>query len=155
MITLAFYHGDGLRLKDRIVDFSIRTVTGSMYSHVEIIFRNVEAGSHALCWSVSPRDRGARSKFIRLNTDHWTLVEIDADVGRALRFMKNLVDERVRYDTIGAIGAGLGLCQFGIPSRWYCSEACASSIGMHGCVTPGDMFRLVMDSPEFNARIVG
>lgn len=155
MIALAFYHGDGPRLKDRVVDWMIRTVTGSMYSHVELIFSELRDDGHALCWSVSPRDRGARSKFIKLNPDHWTLVEIEAEVKPALVFMMHLVDGRVKYDTIGAIGAGFSMCQFGIDSRWYCSEACAVAIGMHGCVTPGSMYRRLMDDPAYNARVIG
>jgi len=128
MITLAFYHGRGGSVRDRVVDGMIRTATGSIYSHVELIPSIAGTGARHLCLSASPRDGGVRAKRIYLRPDHWHLIHVQTDPDRARAAI--MAHAGAPYDLVGALASPLRLpFQVGPRGWWFCSEIVAHALG--------------------------
>ena len=122
---------------DRLICF----VTGSRFSHVEIVTRYVPDG-HSECWSASPRDNGVRRAMIDLESGHWEVWNtgtISIDPGAVVDFFKT--QEGKRYDWLGALGVKIPFVK-NHQNRWFCSEIISKiySIDEPGKKTPGDVF---------------
>jgi hypothetical protein len=128
MMQIAFYKAPGT-LADRLV----RMVTGSPYSHCELVINGTACSS-------SIRDGGVRMKGIYLDPAKWDVVEVDGDVTVAWSWFATHVGER--YDWAGVF-------RFVIPflphrrRQWFCSEACAAALGLPDPAdwTPGMLAR--------------
>lgn len=126
-MQLAFYKAPGT-LADRLV----RLVTGSQYSHCELIINGTACSS-------SIRDKGVRVKTIYLDPAKWDVVEVDADVTVAWNWFATHAGQS--YDF-------LGVFRFVIPfighrtGKWFCSEACAAAMGLPDAwaYSPQDLF---------------
>lgn len=116
-MKLAFYKStsSSAELYDKLITFW----TGSVYSHVEIIFSN------GLSFSSSPRDGGCRYKAIVYNDDSWDYINLQSLITpeREAEIMAFCDSQNgKKYDWLGIF-----LSQFmplGIedPKRWFCSE---------------------------------
>ena len=123
MIVLAFYKGKG-----DWVDWAIRLVTRSPYSHVEYVQDTTQMddqGRHE-CWSSSARDGGVRCKQILLNDLNWELVPVlwqthDLRVFFALKL-------GAKYDYIGILFSQLFAFHRQQKNRWFCSELIAAGL---------------------------
>lgn len=115
MMQIAFYKAPGA-LADRLV----RLVTGSKYSHCELVINGTACSS-------SIRDGGVRMKGIYLDPAKWDVVDVDGDVTAAWSWFATHVGQR--YDWAGVF-------RFVIPflphrrRQWFCSEACAAALGL-------------------------
>ena len=128
-VYLAMYKGrkDGSGIKvwaARLVDWAIRTITRSPYSHCEIAIRY--SGGLFDCYSSSARDGGVRLKTMPLPPGKWDLVELPAKAGLSAKRLFRRT-HGAGYDWLGAIGVVLKSPHS--KSRWFCSEWCAYVIG--------------------------
>lgn len=113
-MQLAFYKAPGT-WADRL----IRIVTGSKYSHCELVINGTAC-------SASIRDGGVRMKTIYLDPAKWDVVDVDGDVTAAWDWFATHAGQD--YDFLGALSFVLPF----LPSRskqWFCSEACAAALG--------------------------
>lgn len=115
-MKLAMYKGKGT-----FYDKLIRIVTNSNYSHCELVIDGI-------CYSSSPRDRGVRMKYITLDTN-WDVFDLPCTYNQvyALEMFTKHVGKK--YDWIGAITSILPI-QLNMSNRFFCSEICASMLGM-------------------------
>ena len=132
-VYLAMYKGrkDGSGIKvwaARLVDWVIRTITRSPYSHCEIAIRH--SGGLFDCYSSSARDGGVRLKTMPLPSGKWDLVELPTKAGLSAKRLYRHT-HGAGYDYPGALGAVFRLPQS--RRRWFCSEWCAYAIG---CTNP-------------------
>lgn len=159
---LAFYRG---RKSDNshamLGDWLICLVTGSPYSHVELLENSGPAsvtvdskpyyGPMATMLSSSIRDGGVRSAWRTLVPERWVVVEFDDDPEDAISYVKS---------RIGRPYGWFDLLSFLLPWRvsWsgsdFCSEVIASAfrLPMAWRKSPGDLFGWAMTRP--GARIV-
>lgn len=95
-------------------------------THTEMILDEMADGS-VLIGSSSLRDGGVRIKKTKLTPGHWLIVDVPSwDVGQSFKwFEKHKGDQ---YDLRGALATVLPGSQY--YDRWYCSEACAASVGI-------------------------
>lgn len=127
MAYLAFYKANGT-----LVDRLIRWSTRGTVSHVEIVHNMEERWEHFafghLCYSSSARDGGVRSKLIKLNPDHWELVEVkwrdDFDLDLFIEA------DGAKYDYLGIIFSQIFSLGRHSKKRWFCSEICACALGL-------------------------
>lgn len=118
MMRLALYKGRG-----DLFDKAIRWWTKSRYSHCELVLPN------GLFLTSSPRDGGVRAKVIVPDPAQWDFIELPGLDPREVwdSFMLEL---GAGYDWKGIVGSQV--LHLGIESRqrWFCSELCASLIGL-------------------------
>jgi len=122
MTALAFYKGKGNWL-----DWAIRLVTRSTYSHVELL-TNQCADDHFICWSSSARDGGVRIKSISLNLEHWDIVSIDWYPGEIVEIFEQHFG--ASYDYMGIVFSQFFNFRRQDNKRWFCSEICATALGL-------------------------
>lgn len=125
-IAIAFYKAPGTW-----ADKFIRVVTGSEYSHCEIIINGT-------AMSASARDGGVRFKEIAVTHEKWDIAPL-------------LCDEQAVWGWFAAhSGCGYdwaGVLRFVLPflpqraNQYFCSEACAAALGLPrpSDWTPGDL----------------
>lgn len=117
MTTLAFYCGAG-NWRDAV----IRQVTGSTFSHVELV------GPNGQCISASKRDGNqVRQKRIDFKAGHWVRLHTAHDPARAWAISSSYIGHP--YDTLGAVMSGLHVPRH-IRGAWFCSELIAHSLGL-------------------------
>lgn len=127
-ITLAFYKGRGQSAVNRLSDGVIRLATRGIYSHVELVLPETSSQGSAVCLSSSGRDGGVREKRIKLKSDSWDVVSIDADAGAAEQFIRDHM--RASYDYRGIMFSQVLSLARHDPTKWFCSEICAAAIGI-------------------------
>ena len=115
-MKLAMYKGEG-----NIYDKLIRNITFSQYSHCELVIEG-------LCYSSSPRDRGVRMKYIVLD-GNWDVFELPCTYNQVSALEMFTTHVGKKYDWIGAITSILPI-QLNMSNRFFCSEICASMLGM-------------------------
>jgi len=117
MASLAFYCGAG-DWRDAV----IRQVTGSRFSHVELV------GPNGQCISASKRDGNCvRQKRIDFKAGHWVHLTTHHDAARVWAISESYLG--TPYDTLGAVCSGLGVPRH-LPGAWFCSELIAHSLGL-------------------------
>jgi len=85
-------------------------------SHVEGVFSNGE------WFSISPREKTARFKFIEPKPESWTYIELDLDADAEYRLRRKCQGKiGVKYAFIGAILSVTPLC-FVVDQREFCSR---------------------------------
>lgn len=145
MRALAFYKGKG-----NWIDWCIRFATRSEYSHVEIIYGHPERdrSEPQYCFSSSGRDGGVRFKSILLSEENWDIIQLDwiehfNSKCSSEEYEKFDAELGKKYDFKGIL-----LSQFfnfgrHDEKRWFCSELCASFIGLPNPQTysPGSLFK--------------
>ena len=120
VITLAMYKGKG-----QLFNAAIRTWTGSVYSHCELVMPDGR-------WlSASAMDGGVRAKHIDYKPEHWELIPVP---WANAKLIESVFD---RHEGKGYDWAGIFLSQLlasGLHSerRMFCSEFCAVALGFHG-----------------------
>lgn len=126
-MQVAFY-----KSKHRPVNRLIAWWLAGDYSHVELVLGQDAAGN-SVCASSSMMDGGVRVKHMRLNPEHWDVLDVAGDVGQAWAWLQE--SEGQPYDYFGLLGQVarfLGHRQ----KRWLCHEAVAAMLGF------GDPHRL-------------
>lgn len=117
-------------------DIAIALGTLSKYSHCEIVFDDT------LCASSSSRDGGIRFKRIDLR-DHWDIYDIKTVVDvDCIKYWFNL-HEGDTYDWPGAIASAVGL-DLSSDRKKYCSQTCATVLGLDPVITPGGLHKLLI-----------
>ncbi len=125
-MKMAFYKGPGNWL-----DKLIRFVTGSEYSHCEIVI-------DGFCWSSSLRDSGVRGKYINLQSGHWDVIDLPGDEWLVCLWFKN--HEGAGYDWLGLIRTVIPFWPHS-KTKWFCSEACGAALGFDASrMSPQDLF---------------
>lgn len=131
-IMLAFYKGKksenpDTTFFDRLVCF----VTGSRYSHVELVYYYVKESNVGYCWTSSPRDNGVRMACLQFVPHHWELFEYTGHMPGHLveGTMKEISDwfkpkEGMKYDWVGAVATVIRVIKQ-IESKYFCSEIIA------------------------------
>lgn len=110
----------------RVIDFAVRQITNSPYSHCEIAVRLPD--NRFECYTASLTDGGVRKKIMPLPSDKWDLIPI-ADPAILLHTEKLYTQTMgAKYDFLGATGVVLHNAHS--KSRWFCSEWCAAAIGL-------------------------
>jgi hypothetical protein len=118
-MKVAFYKGR-TRLFNRLVSWWLR----GPYSHCELVLDTIDGYSH--CVSSSFMDGGVRIKGIRLDPDHWDLVDVGGDKRKALAWLREHEEEG--YDVLGLLGFAWRP-EAGDTRKWFCSEATAAILG--------------------------
>lgn len=118
-VTFALYSG-----RRRWVSRFLNWWMGCRYSHVEAVLG--ANGTKFVCASSSFLDGGVRQKTIDLSTRNWTLYEIEAKQHPHWWFTQHRGEG---YDFIGLLGFVIRPIK-GYLRAWWCSEACAASIGI-------------------------
>lgn len=149
-IMLAFYKGKKSENPDTtFFDRLICFVTGSRYSHVELVYYFVKESNVGYCWTASPRDGGVRHAVIQFNNEHWELFEYH---GKLPAFLKDATKpeivawfkpkEGMKYDWVGAVGTVIRLIKQ-IETKYFCSEIIGEFFGLvkPHLLTPKKLFR--------------
>lgn len=160
---LAFYRGQRSQNPGSMLgDWLICAVTGSQYSHVEMLASHGAApagttvggvpytGPMAWMLSSSLRDDGVREVWRTLDPARWVVVEFDDDPTEALAYIRS---------RIGTPYGWLDLLSFLLPFRVstsddFCSELIAAAFGLPDPwhQSPGDLYVWAMGRP--GARVV-
>jgi hypothetical protein len=131
---LAFYKAEHGTITDKFVSSVIR----SKYSHVEFVF------SDGVCASASPREKGVRFKKINLNNGKWDLYPIKQSILNETKvstwFLKHLGQ---KYDTLGAIGSGIGLNLYSEDKK-FCSLCLAIIFNLNDINLNPETLRLTL-----------
>jgi hypothetical protein len=115
-MKVAFYKGKG-----DWTDKLIRWFTSSKYSHVEIVHND------GTWYTSSARDGGVVKRRIRLNPDHWDIVEIDISESRLLALYDKTKGEK--YDYLGILLSQIIPMHIQDKHKWFCSEWCSKVLG--------------------------
>lgn len=108
----------------------IRLVTKSQYSHSELVIAGDghPFDTRVVCVSSAGMDGGVRSKVMTLDPRKWDLIELPhlspLDV---LAFLGEHKGQG--YDYVGCVRSVLPFVGHEHPSRWFCSELCATVLG--------------------------
>ena len=119
-MKVAFYKA--FQPKATNLDKAIAICSFGAYSHVELVF------SDGMCFSVSPRDGGARFKKIDLNPESWNVMDIyipepaEKDIRAIAKSFTGY-----KYDYLGAIFSISPLC-IQKNNRAFCSEIVTNSL---------------------------
>ncbi|WP_072281637.1 hypothetical protein [Rappaport israeli] len=132
-IYIAFYKGkarknDPIKVKlAHMMDFLIRVITRSPYSHCEVAIPDTTRKGVYHCYSSSIRDKGVRDKWMYLPNYRWDLVKVDADAAKIReRFART---QKAGYDYAGPFSFLLPVIHHN-PKKWFCSELCAWLINL-------------------------
>lgn len=117
MLQIAFYKAPGTW-----ADRAIRLVTGSIYSHCELVIDGV-------CYSASAREGKVRAKTMHLDPARWDVLALDGAADQALALAWFLAHDGQRYDWAGVARFVLPFLPHG-RMCWFCSEACAAAMGL-------------------------
>lgn len=120
-MKIAFYKGK-TRLFNRLVSWYLR----GNYSHCEAII-NTTADGYSLCASSSFMDGGVRLKFIKLDPEHWDVVDVPGSSAAAYEWTKERDGDG--YDLLGLLGFAWRR-QSGDKTKWFCSESVAAMLGL-------------------------
>jgi len=126
-VLSAVYVGPG-----RLSNAFIRRWQRSPASHCEMVTRTTfgdpAAGGNVFeCWSASAMDDGVRCKVMRLNPAHWELYRLPFKAEPVREWF--IAHEDCDYDLFGLLGFVWRPWR-GSRRKFWCSEACAASIGM-------------------------
>lgn len=141
-VKIAYYKGTRKENpKATWLDRIICAVTGSRFSHVEVV-TGYNRDSYSECWSASIRDKGVRRAMINLESGHWEVWStgtVSIDRAAIIEFFQR--HEGKRYDLLGALGLKLPFVK-NYKNRWFCSEIVSEiyAIGEPGKTSPGDVF---------------
>lgn len=96
-------------------------------THVEAVLQEHEDGSVTI-GSASLRDGGVRVKTVKLNPDHWIIIDVPSwDVLRAQQWFADHAGEA--YDWRGAFVTWLP-ATWDRKKQWFCNESVAASVGV-------------------------
>lgn len=119
-LQVAFYKGR-TRLFNRLVSWWLN----GPYSHAELIL-DTDAGGYAACASSSFLDGGVRLKYMRLDPEHWDIVDVQGDKATAWAWLKE--HDGDQYDTFGLLGLVWRRGK-GNPDKVWCTESVAAMLG--------------------------
>lgn len=154
-IHIAFYLGKKKENPEaRFLDQLICAVTGSRYSHVELVYDYNPYDRFGQCYSSSPREGGIRPQLIDFNTGHWEVFTFSTDLSKSEinKWFTQRLD--CKYDWFGAVGARFPFVKEE-PSRWFCSEAVATCLNLPNphSLSPQELFELIVEK-EGTTRII-
>jgi hypothetical protein len=104
---------------------AVRWWTNGNYSHCEIVLNEFADGS-SQCASSSFIDGGVRHKTIKLDPEHWDIVEYQADQFAVIEWFSQ--HDGKKYDVLGLFGF-IWRRADGHKMRWHCSESAAAALG--------------------------
>lgn len=114
----------------------IRFFTKSEYVHCELV--TVKRADKFYGYSAFPGE-GVRAKWISYEPNEWEFIKIPSvDVKKFLE-----KTEGKKYDYLGALGFVFG--NNDNPNRWFCSEWCATVLGLENPskLSPGDLYKKI------------
>lgn len=120
-MQIAFYKGK-TRVFNRLVSWYLR----GPYSHCELVLQTNTDG-YSTCASSSFMDGGVRMKQIKLDPEHWDVIEVQGSVAVAVRWLDE--HEDCKYDVLGLLGFLWRRTQ-GEQNKFFCSEAVAAMLGL-------------------------
>jgi hypothetical protein len=124
LIKVAFYKGTRPGLQG-VFNRSVRWWTNGPYSHCEAVLFTKKDG-YSVCASSSKMDGGVRVKLIKLNPNHWDLIEVDVEPDIAAKWFYDRLGKA--YDTLGLFGFVWRRAD-GHKDKYVCSEAVSASLG--------------------------
>lgn len=121
-----------------LLDKLIRFFTKSEYVHCEIV--TLKRSDKFYGYSAYPGE-GVRAKWISYDADEWEFIKIPSVDVKS--FMQKT--EGKKYDYLGVLGFVFG--NNDNPNRWFCSEWCASVLGLENPskLSPGDLYKKIKD----------
>lgn len=132
-MAVAFYKGRRCENKSaKLFDWLICWWTSGPFSHAELVLVQGTDGRHSYCASSSIRDGGVRFKHMLLDPDKWVIVPLSESFSTDhLRDAARWFDryQGSPYDWLGILGFVVHK-QWGRGSKWYCSEAVSSALGL-------------------------
>jgi uncharacterized protein YycO len=140
-MKLAFYLGSNGNYLDKLICI----VTGSAYSHCELVFSDGQS------FSSSPRDGGVRFKPIIYEPQKWVVIELPvepADEAKVRSWCQTKTGKD--YDFSGVLGFILPFFKQD-DDDYYCSEICLMALKLvieewskkRNKISPGKLFGLV------------
>lgn len=118
-MQVAYYKG-----RARFFNRAVSWWLSGPYSHTELVLDEVDGLSQ--CGSSSFMDGGVRIKFMKLDPDHWDLVDVEGDVSRALQWFRDHRGED--YDVLGLLGF-IWRRGTGDRTKHVCSAAISAALG--------------------------
>ena len=113
-MKVAFYRAEYGTWFDKL----IAKITGSEFSHCELVFSN------GTCFSASNRD-GVRFAKIDFK-EHWVLIDVPLTAEQEYAMLAWCTKQvNPKYDWLGVFLGWAGIQQ---SSRWFCSEICAEAL---------------------------
>ena len=120
-MKIAFYKG-----RKHLFNILVSWWTRGPYSHTELV-RETEPGSGVYhCLSSSFMDGGVRMKRMKLDPEHWDLIDVDGDWDSAVDWFQARI--RCKYDVLGLVGFVFRRVP-DVRDRYFCSEAVAAALG--------------------------
>jgi hypothetical protein len=121
-IKIYFYKGIRPGLAG-VYSHGVRIVTGSIYSHCEILFSDGESASSSFS------DKGVRFKKIEYDPKNWDYIELPAELfeEKARKWFEEHKGDK--YDLLGNVQFLFSV----IPEdkkKWFCSEAVGKALGL-------------------------
>lgn len=156
---LAFYKGKRSENKKSLIgDWLICLVTGSRFSHVELIRSHAPAagvsidfkpwtGQMATMLSSSLRDGGVRQAWRAIDPGRWVIVEFDSDPSEAIKYVESRIG--TPYGWFDLLGF---LLPFRVSSAAdFCSEVIAAGLKLSEpwTVSPQLLYEWAEDQPGF------
>lgn len=119
-----------------LMDKLIRFFTKSEYVHCELV--TVKRSDKFYGYSAYPGE-GVRAKWISYDPNEWEFIKIPTVDVKS--FMGKT--EGKKYDYLGALGFVFG--NNDNPNRWFCSEWCATVLGLENPskLSPGDLYQKI------------
>jgi len=108
-----------------VFNIIVRWWTNGPYSHCEAVLATGPDGASE-CASSSFLDGGVRIKSIKLDSDHWDFLEVQANPAQVRAWFAERVG--LPYDLVGLLRF-VGPRGDGDKARWYCSEAVCAALG--------------------------
>lgn len=123
-MQLAIYKGPANKLSHRLFHKAVCIVTGSIYSHAELIIDGV-------AYSASHRDKGVRAKTIDFGTGRWDVIDLPQfdELAAQTALAWFVAHDRQPYDIVGLFGFVVPWCAES-PRKWFCSEAIAAALAL-------------------------
>lgn len=134
-IKIIFYKG----IRGTLLDKLISIWTFGKYSHLELYDEATQTS-----YSASSRDKGVRSKKIKLDPAKWDIFDIDIDEEFLNTFYEKTKD--MKYDWLGIFFYHFFPFQMQDDNKWYCSEWVSevlqfSGYAMKTNLTPSGIYR--------------
>lgn len=128
-MQLAMYKGPATEFLHKIGHAGTCLVTGSIYSHCELVFGPPLQSGRSLCASASMRDKGVRFKHINLSSGRWDVYPLAYDrEAEPYAYDWFLQHQGIPYDYLGLAWFVLPIRAFNQPNRVFCSEAIALAL---------------------------
>ena len=130
MMHIAMYKGPASGWLHKLSHWVICLVTGSKYSHCELVFGGIDPPAGSYCASATARGGIVRFTRIDLGSGRWDVFPLLTLDGFDEAYARQWFNEHAgaRYDYFGLLWFLLPIKAINHPKRFFCSEAMAHAL---------------------------